>query len=258
MIHKIIFITILYICITISVQGASPPTSQEIGNTVSNLWIKSELEKLGNYIVELYKNNPNYLPAILASSFYDKIYKGDIVSHHKKLYLINDITEKNEILNTNTAFIGLFSSIIMIDNSTLKHHINMGISNFQTQTSGENNSLKIRDIMGDTLPPDLLILFLTPEVYIEFDSNKVKKSGQLLAKASTDHKINILSTGSFNNELSANVQYSIKSPTSILEPDATNEINGLTKRNWLSVLMIAGGGALLVMTLLYAFWPQQK
>ncbi len=35
-------------------------------------------------------------------------------------------------------------------------------------------------------------------------------------------------------------------------------ILGLTKRNWLSVLMIAGGGAILVMTLLYAFWPREK
>jgi len=33
---------------------------------------------------------------------------------------------------------------------------------------------------------------------------------------------------------------------------------GVTKRNLLSALMIAGGGALLVMTLLYAFWPRQK
>jgi len=37
-----------------------------------------------------------------------------------------------------------------------------------------------------------------------------------------------------------------------------NLIHGLTKRNLLSALMIAGGGALLVMTLLYAFWPRQK
>jgi len=35
-------------------------------------------------------------------------------------------------------------------------------------------------------------------------------------------------------------------------------IFGVTKRNLLSALMIAGGGALLVMTLLYAFWPRQK
>jgi len=44
-----------------------------------------------------------------------------------------------------------------------------------------------------------------------------------------------------------------------ISPEPTSDlIFGLTKRNLLSALMIAGGGALLVMTLLYAFWPRQK
>jgi len=45
--------------------------------------------------------------------------------------------------------------------------------------------------------------------------------------------------------------------TAITEP-TSDLIFGVTKRNLLSALMIAGGGALLVMTLLYAFWPRQK
>ncbi|MDZ4742028.1 MAG: hypothetical protein SGI98_01250, partial [Verrucomicrobiota bacterium] len=44
-----------------------------------------------------------------------------------------------------------------------------------------------------------------------------------------------------------------------ISPEPTSDlIFGVTKRNLLSALMIAGGGALLVMTLLYAFWPRQK
>jgi len=50
----------------------------------------------------------------------------------------------------------------------------------------------------------------------------------------------------------------ITPPHIIVEPEKQEEVYGLTKRNWLSALMIAGGGALLVMTLLYAFWPRQK
>lgn len=45
---------------------------------------------------------------------------------------------------------------------------------------------------------------------------------------------------------------------SIDDSNAPDEIHGLTQRNWLSVLMIAGGSALVVMVLLYAFWPKGK
>ncbi|MDK3157541.1 hypothetical protein QPK87_13280 [Kamptonema cortianum] len=45
---------------------------------------------------------------------------------------------------------------------------------------------------------------------------------------------------------------------SVAEPESLEEIHGLTKRNWLSVLMIAGGSALVVMVLLYAFWPRKR
>ncbi|MDL5048216.1 hypothetical protein QQ054_19580 [Oscillatoria amoena NRMC-F 0135] len=47
-------------------------------------------------------------------------------------------------------------------------------------------------------------------------------------------------------------------PPSAAESDVTEEIHGLSKRNWMSVLMIAGGSALVVMILLYAFWPRGK
>ena len=53
-------------------------------------------------------------------------------------------------------------------------------------------------------------------------------------------------------------QETLTHPPAVTEPEAIEEIHGLSKRNWLSVLMISGGVALLVMTLLYAFWPREK
>lgn len=53
------------------------PSPEDVANTVSNLWVSENLNQLESYITNLYASSSNYVPAILASAFYDSVFLGN-------------------------------------------------------------------------------------------------------------------------------------------------------------------------------------
>ena len=58
--------------------GQSPPSPSEVANEVNSKWLSRDFNDLDYYITTLYSSFPNYIPAILASSFHDFIYEGHL------------------------------------------------------------------------------------------------------------------------------------------------------------------------------------
>ena len=74
-------------------QNAEPPSPQQVYDDMLKLWKDYQFEELEQYINSLYDKYPNYIPAILAKSFYDYIYEGKLLLAQTKLISIKQYLE---------------------------------------------------------------------------------------------------------------------------------------------------------------------
>jgi hypothetical protein len=72
-----------------------PPLPSEVANTVNSKWLARDFNDLDSYITNLYSSFPNYIPAILASSFHDFIYEGHLSDAMQKFNQVKQWVEQN-------------------------------------------------------------------------------------------------------------------------------------------------------------------
>jgi len=240
---------ILLMMSSLFLYSKETPSPEVIANTISNYWMNSEFDSLKGYITNLYNSNTNYVPAIMSSIIYDRIviYNEEGVKN-KLNYLKQDLSKNSA--NYNDLYIGSIQFIerethelVRLTEKSEKKGIKC-ISNLTDPLFINSNLKDMRKDTGDLLPLYFQLLYLMP-------SNHIENTTLYTAKDITEKS------------------RTYTTPSNFTPTQATNGITdqiipkeklyfGVTKRNLLSALMIGGGGALFVMTLLYAFWPRQK
>ena len=73
---------------------AQPPAS-EIANQIEQYWKNYEFNELETYINTLYQNYPNYIPAILAKSFYHSAFRNHLSDSLVELNRIVEAVKNN-------------------------------------------------------------------------------------------------------------------------------------------------------------------
>src|SRR5437867_184035 len=73
--------------------GASQSPSEDIAIRVKTLWLNKNLTELKTYLSGIETAYPNFVPAILASAFYDYIFLGKINNAKQKLLRIKSVAE---------------------------------------------------------------------------------------------------------------------------------------------------------------------
>ena len=146
------------ICGEIVTYADDPPVPVNIANTVSNLWISSDFGALASYITNLYTTHSNYVPAILAASFYDAVFQGRLAESSNKLYRIQSAIsfspESYDVL-----FKNMLSSLRDEVSGEISLHTDMGTTPSQLEANASPSSVRA---VSDRLGRDIMILFCAP------------------------------------------------------------------------------------------------
>jgi hypothetical protein len=140
------------------VNADDPPSPLEVANTVSNYWMTFQFTDLDCYITNLYASHSNYFPAILASTFHDVVFRGELAEASNKVYRIQECVDNNPS-NYNESFRMLVSSV----NNDIAEEIALHASRGTTSSQLESNAspLAVRNA-SDHLGRDIIILYYTP------------------------------------------------------------------------------------------------
>lgn len=135
-----------------------PPSPSEVANTVSNLWIGSDFNGLGSYITNLYASHSNYVPAILAASFYDVVYRGHLPEASNKLHRVQTLVSSSP-----GSFSDLFKDLLSGLSDDVSEEISLHASNGTTPSQLESNASPsaVRSASSH-LDRDIMILFSAP------------------------------------------------------------------------------------------------
>lgn len=148
----------LVIAITGTLFAQEPPPPQEVANTISNYWMGSNFTSLGSYITNLYTSYSNYVPAILAGSFYDVVYQGKLSDATNKLYRVQAL-----VTSSPTSFTDLFKDMLsgLIDDVSeeITLHGSMGTTPSQLEPNASPSAVRSA---SSRLDRDIIILFSAP------------------------------------------------------------------------------------------------
>lgn len=156
---RMLVLSFFAVYLPIASAQTNPPSPGDIANTVSNMWMSSQINDLGAYITNLYGAYSNYVPAILASSFYDYIYRGDLRSASNKLWIIEHSVTNNLVSYTN-QFPEKLSIVRRNLDEEIAMHQSMGITDQQLQSNASPQT--IRSEAGTLMLPAMYILFCAP------------------------------------------------------------------------------------------------
>jgi len=154
------FVCLLFLIyfFVVSYAQASPPSTQEIYSHVSTYWKKKQFNDLEKYIINLYEKNKNYVPAIVAKSFYDYVYKGNLIDAVKQLQSVNNV------IVSKTEFKVFLEQEIRDILEEIQMHKRMGTTDDEL---AQNASPEVvRNEWGDIEIPLLKILKMSPELNI--------------------------------------------------------------------------------------------
>ena len=159
MLQKIIIGLIILLKIMITdLYAQEPPTPLEIANTISNYWTGSNFNALGSYITNLYASYSNYVPAILADSFYDVVYQGKLSEATNKLYRVQALVSSSPGSYSN-LFKNMLSGLIDDVSEEITLHGSMGTTPSQLESNASPSAVRSA---SSRLDRDILILFSAP------------------------------------------------------------------------------------------------
>jgi hypothetical protein len=127
------------------------PSSQEIYDYIFNAWTNRNFTQIDQYISTLYNNNQSYIPAIIAKSFHDAVWEGDLLESLNKLNSIKIYMETNS-LETDS-----FYNELTIDILNLEREWNMHFEEGRTLNDLKANAspsavrnLQVPEVLGFT------------------------------------------------------------------------------------------------------------
>ncbi|MEM0967608.1 MAG: hypothetical protein AAGJ81_15785 [Verrucomicrobiota bacterium] len=140
---------------------AQSPSSSEIYSQVESLWNNNQMVQLDQYLEDLIDQNPDYAPAITASSFHDAIFKGKLPSAKQKLESIKNDASANSGKYSD-EFIEAVEGLI----EELDHEIDMHARHGITDATLEANAsaIAVRAAWGNDIPIQILIIEIANEV----------------------------------------------------------------------------------------------
>jgi len=159
---RIKIVLMLLICLTIvplAISQENPPTAQEISNQIQTYWKDYKFDELEAYINQLYQNYPNYIPAILAKSFYHAVYRNNPTDSLNELNSVVEVVNANPLLGSED-----FREML----EWKKHQLVMSIETHQRKGITQEQrtaviSVKaVRDTWGDRPLPDFELIALAP------------------------------------------------------------------------------------------------
>lgn len=156
-------LVLLILCCELVASSAAladgPPPPAEVANTVSNLWISSQIAELGAYIESMYASHPDYVPALLAASFFDTVYRGRLSDASNKLDRVQRaVAESPESFSE--AFRVLLSGVIQDMSDEIEMHRSMNTSEETLESNAAPATVRAA---CDYINRDLMILFYAPE-----------------------------------------------------------------------------------------------
>lgn len=156
--HHLMTLLLLTIFSGNTTYSDDPPTPIEVANTVSNLWINSDFGALTSYITNLYSAHSNYVPAILASSFHDVIFRGRLSDATNKLYRVQSLISAAPE-NYSDPFKDIFDGLNNDVSDELLLHVSMGTTQSQLESNASPSSVRNA---SSRLDRDIMILFYAP------------------------------------------------------------------------------------------------
>ena len=149
--------------LSFQVYSDDPPVPSIVANTISNYWAGSQLDELGTYITNLYTSYSNYVPAVLAKSFYDGIYLGDLAEEKAKLEEVQTFVNSNAD-SIDDDFEELLQELIAMLSEEINMHQSMGTSEDTLKSNA--SPANARSSWGDRILPPVYILFYAPAITI--------------------------------------------------------------------------------------------
>ncbi len=152
----------LLICMSVTslalAQG-NPPTAQEISSQIQTYWQNSQFNDLENYISTLYQDYPNYIPVILAKSFYHLAFRNNIPDALTELNRVDNAINNNPQLGSKN-----FREMV----AGRKHQHEMCIEVYQEkgitqeQCTAAISPQAVLDEWGDTPLPEFNLIASAP------------------------------------------------------------------------------------------------
>lgn len=97
---KLIILSTLLMCIFVTSSALAQPTAEEIATQIETYWKNYQFDELENYINTLYQNYPNYIPAILAKSFYHFVFRNHLTDSLAEVNRVADAIKNNPQLGS--------------------------------------------------------------------------------------------------------------------------------------------------------------
>ena len=156
---KLIKILILLVLIFTMSSAFAQPTAQEISTQIQTYWKNSQFSDLENYINTLYQQYPNYIPVILAKSFYHLAFLNNMT---------DSLAELNRVVDaiTNNPQLGTKDFRERVDGE--KRNIELLISDSQKrgETQGQLTAAasveRARNAWGDRILPEFKLIASAP------------------------------------------------------------------------------------------------
>lgn len=148
----LLFISV--ICMA-NVNADSPPQASEVFTNVRDKWVGNQINDLEVYIFQIYNDYPQYIPAILASSFHDSIFLGKLSTARAKLIAIKSDATSNP-QKYSEDFTNALNSLIKELDYEIEMHVRHGTTNSQLEAGASVSA--VRSAWGSDLLPQILIL----------------------------------------------------------------------------------------------------
>jgi len=153
---KLLFFILLSIVLALPAY-AEPPSPQQVYDDMLRLWKDYQFEELEQYINSLYDKYPNYIPAILAKSFYYEAYKNDIITARDELSKIRSYLEPRLTPKLEPFFSELLYEIRELEND-IEFYQKRGITLEEMKAADTLEALGETRELGDNFAP------LTPTI----------------------------------------------------------------------------------------------
>jgi hypothetical protein len=121
--------------------------------------MQQEITQLDNYITNLYASHSTYVPAILAASFHDYIYLGDLSEATNKLFSVQRLVD-SDADRFEEDFRQYLEGRLSILNELIVWHASQGRTSAMLQSNASPQL--VRNTWGTTILPSILILQYAP------------------------------------------------------------------------------------------------
>ena len=143
--------------------SAQQPPTEDVSAKVLTLWTGNQISDLTTYLSPITTTYPNYVPAILASAFYDYVFTGNMNQAVQKLQSIKSDTQTNTQAYTDAFKTRLDEQIRQI-NSDIAYQTNAGRTQAQWQANA--NPQAVRSFWGVEYHPIIDLGTAAPKIYL--------------------------------------------------------------------------------------------